>query len=76
VPDCLFVLLENIPEDTMICTSGRIAIVFFGNMFDDSNFNGKYDILSVLCNVRLRTKKIRRGAENILSIYYIIVSFD
>lgn len=35
MPDCLFVLLENIPEDTMICTSGRIAIVCFGNMFDE-----------------------------------------
>ncbi|SET93133.1 Uncharacterised protein [Lacrimispora sphenoides] len=58
----------------MICTSGRIAIISFGNMFDDSNFNGKYDILSVLCYVRLPTKKICRGAVNILLIYYIIVS--
>ncbi len=55
----------------MICTSGRIAIVSFGNMFDDSNFSGKYDILSVLYNVRFRTKKnMPRGSKYFINLLH------
>lgn len=75
MPDFLFTMLENVPEDTTICTSGRIAIVSFGNIFDASNFNGKYDILSTFIMSILGQRKSAGRQKTTYESITIIVSF-